>query len=139
MEQKIFRKKSIDKINSPENLNDYIRVTNPGVWLILAAVIALLIGACVWGFFGHIDTTIDASAVFKNNEACCVVSEDNISSVKKGAVVYVGGKEGRVTEIGEYSEEKGGVCVYIEANVKDGGYTAKIVTESIKPASFIFN
>ena len=65
MEQKIFRKKSIDKINSPENLNDYIRVTNPGVWLILAAVIALLIGACVWGFFGHIDTTADASAVLK--------------------------------------------------------------------------
>ncbi len=34
MEDPIFRKKSLDKLSSPEQLNDYIKVTNPGVWII---------------------------------------------------------------------------------------------------------
>ena len=43
MENQIFRKKSMDKISSPEQLNDYVRVSNPGIWMILFAVIILLI------------------------------------------------------------------------------------------------
>ena len=46
MSDQIFRKKSLDRISSPEQLNDYIRVANPGIWMILAAVIILLAGAC---------------------------------------------------------------------------------------------
>ena len=37
MSDQIFRKKSLDRISSPEQLNDYIRVANPGIWMILAA------------------------------------------------------------------------------------------------------
>lgn len=44
MSDQIFRKKSLDRISSPEQLNDYIRVANPGIWMILAAVIILLAG-----------------------------------------------------------------------------------------------
>mgnify|MGYP007122110349 CR=1 FL=1 len=40
----IFRKKSLDRIESPEQLNDYIRVTSPGIWIFLAAAIVLLVG-----------------------------------------------------------------------------------------------
>ena len=49
MSEEIFRKKSLDKVKSPENLDDYIQVSNPGVWLLLVSVIILLAGACVWG------------------------------------------------------------------------------------------
>ncbi len=30
MENQIFRKKSIERVSSPEQLNDYVRVSNPG-------------------------------------------------------------------------------------------------------------
>ena len=53
MGKTIFRQKSMQKITSPEQMNDYIRVSNPSVWMILAAVIVLLAGVCVWGVFGH--------------------------------------------------------------------------------------
>ena len=43
MSNPIFRKKSIEKVTSPEQINDYIRVSNPSVWMILAAVIVLLV------------------------------------------------------------------------------------------------
>jgi hypothetical protein len=45
----IFRKTSLDGISSPERLNDYIRVSNPSVWIVLAAVAVLLAAAAVWG------------------------------------------------------------------------------------------
>ena len=48
----VFRKKSLDNISSPERLNEYIRVSTPGVWLILAAITVLLIGILVWSVFG---------------------------------------------------------------------------------------
>ena len=35
----IFRKKAVDRVNSPEQLNDYIRVTSPSIWMVLAGVI----------------------------------------------------------------------------------------------------
>lgn len=55
MNENIFNKKSIEKMKSPESLNDYIKVSNPGVWMLIAGILLLLIGACVWGIFGSID------------------------------------------------------------------------------------
>ena len=48
----IFRRKSIDRVSSPEQLNDYIRVTTPPVWLVLLAIILLLAGMVAWSVFG---------------------------------------------------------------------------------------
>jgi hypothetical protein len=44
----IFRQTSLEQMSSPEKLNDYIKVSNPAVWLILGAIGALLIAAAVW-------------------------------------------------------------------------------------------
>ncbi len=54
MDGSIFRKKSIDKVSSPEKLDDYIRVTTPGVWLVLGAMIIFLAGALIWGTMGEL-------------------------------------------------------------------------------------
>ena len=51
----LFRKKSIERVSTPEQLNDYIRVTTPSVWAVLAAMTVLLIGMLVWGVFGSVD------------------------------------------------------------------------------------
>lgn len=50
----IFRQKSIDKVSSPEKLDDYIRVTTPSVWITLAAIVVLLVGVIAWGAFGEL-------------------------------------------------------------------------------------
>ena len=47
MDQTIFRKKSLERISSPEALSDYLHVTSPSVWLILTAVILLLAGILI--------------------------------------------------------------------------------------------
>jgi len=53
-ENSIFRKTSLERISSPERLNDYIKVSNPSVWIILAAIAVLLAAAVVWGFTAEI-------------------------------------------------------------------------------------
>ena len=45
MNDKIFRKKSIDRMSSPEQLNDYIKVTNAKCWSTKAA------WNCIMGIF----------------------------------------------------------------------------------------
>lgn len=50
----IFRQKSIKRVSSPEQLNDYIRVTTPSVWIVLAALVALLAGMLAWSVLGRV-------------------------------------------------------------------------------------
>ncbi|HBQ26616.1 MAG TPA: hypothetical protein DD791_09515, partial [Syntrophomonas sp.] len=53
-ENKIFRKVSLDRLSSPEELDQRLTVVSPIGWVALIAV-ALLIGAgLIWGFFGSI-------------------------------------------------------------------------------------
>ena len=139
MGEEIFRQKSLDKVKSPENLDDYIQVSNPGVWLLLISVIVLLAGACVWGVFGHIDSTVETSIHVKNGMIVCYVADEDITSVQKGMAVKLKGFEAVVMEIGQ-KEELGYVCVLQSDQVlPDGFYEGKIVVKSVKPLSFVLN
>ena len=51
----LFRQKNLDRVSSPEQLNDYIRVTKPSVWLVLVALIILLAGMLIWSIFGTVE------------------------------------------------------------------------------------
>lgn len=52
----IFREKSVERVSSPEELNDYIRVTTPSVWIVLIALVILLVGMLSWSIFGRVET-----------------------------------------------------------------------------------
>ena len=139
MNEELFRKKSLDKVKSPENLEDYIRVSNPGIWLLLISIIILLIGACVWGIFGRIDTTVPATVSLENGGAVCYVSDEDISSVQTGLTVRFEDSEAEITNIGD-KEEMGYTCTLSgKYSLADGYYKGNIVIKSYKPLSFILN
>ena len=130
MSDEIFRKKSLNKIKSPEDLNDYVRVANPGIWMVLVAVIVLLIGVCIWGVFGRIETKIPARIVAENGAIVCTV--ENTDKIKAGMTVEANETEGKVV-----NADNGKVTV--EISLPDGVYEGSIITESLKPISFVFN
>lgn len=134
MNEEIFRKKSLDKLKSPENLNDYIRVTNPAVWLLLAAVIVLLIGVVIWGIFGHIETVVQGDIHIKDGEAFCYIANKDISSVKEGDPIRADDVYGQIAEL----MPQNGYAV-VEIELPDGHYDAEIIVESINPLSFVLN
>ena len=157
MENRLFRQKSIEQVSSPEQLNDYIRVSNPSVWMILTAVIVLLTGVCIWGVFGHLDTTVGCVCISDGGRNVVYIKEAQIASVTEGMCVTVGGQEYKIRSIGtepvsvggnfsEYAMHignlKNGEWVYeatLDAVLTDGVYAAEIVVESVKPMSFVIN
>lgn len=52
MNQDLFRKSAIDRVTSPDQLNDTIKVVPTGVWLVLLAVTVVLLG-----MFAFVSTT----------------------------------------------------------------------------------
>lgn len=139
MNEELFRKKSLDKVKSPENLDDYIQVSNPGVWLLLISVIILLAGVCVWGIFGHIDSVTETSIRTENGTVICYIAEKDILSVQKGMTVKFDGFEAVITEIGT-KDDMGYICtLQSDQTIPDGFYEGKIVTKSVKPMTFVLN
>ena len=139
MSEEIFRKKSVDKVKSPENLDDYIRVSNPGVWLLLISIIVLLAGACVWGVFGHIDNMVETDVHADDDVITCYVAAEHIASVKVGMRVTFGEFEADIIRVGQ---EENGVCVcelHSDRHIPHGMYSGRIITESIKPLSLVLN
>lgn len=154
MEDKKFK-----KVNSPEQLNQYIRLSNPGVWILLLAIVVLLVGVCIWGYFGKIDTKIKTVVVSDNNTSYLYIKEEDIAKINNGMQVELNNNENtyeivsieeapeKVTEdMDEYARHLGnfqvGEWVYkcrLNKNVKEGTYSANVVIESIAPMTFITN
>jgi len=53
----VFRQKALDRLRSPDDLNDYIKVTTPSVWIVLVAFLVLTAGLFVWGVCGSVAVT----------------------------------------------------------------------------------
>ena len=62
MENSIFRQKSIDRISSPEKIDEYTRISGISVWIILECIVLFLAAAVFWGFTGRIEDTVTNSA-----------------------------------------------------------------------------
>jgi len=60
---KIFRKVALERMSSPEQLDQLLRVTTPKSWLALMALIALLSVAIAWGYRGEITTKVTGEGV----------------------------------------------------------------------------
>ncbi len=59
----IFRQASLDRLASPEQLDQLVQVTSPRAWVALAAIGALLLAALLWGIFGSIPSKVMGSCI----------------------------------------------------------------------------
>ena len=136
------------RISSPEELHDYMHVTGPGLWIMLAVIIG---GLAVLIFFAStvkLENLMDVSVQVTDDGAggeparlVCSLTGDRKNQVKIGMKVQVAGQEGTVTTLVEDDEE-----VLVRADLdradvelKDGAYDATIVLESTSPVSFLMD
>lgn len=63
MNTRLFRQVSLERLSSPEQLDQVLRVTNPRAWAGLLAIFLLLATAIVWGYTGTIVTTASGQGV----------------------------------------------------------------------------
>ena len=153
---KLFREKSLESVESPESLNDYLRVTSPGIWLVMAVVIMLLVGGIMWGIFGHIRTTAEFAVSVNPEKSICYVTYDVVDKVLNRGVINVEGSDyplktnedlnvtivsdetpPRVLLIGKLNMGDPVVEVPVIIDLPEGYYTGEVVTEDLQPISLL--
>lgn len=157
MEDNIFRKKSLDRVSSPEQLDTYLKVTSPSVWLVLSAIIVLLFGVIVWGYFGTIETKVDSVSMVYDGVATCCIKEEDFLKVKEGMELRIEDSTYTIETISEDSFRAENILsssarqllgiaaddnvfiINVLCDKPNGTYEAKIITENISPLKFVFN
>lgn len=134
-EKSIFRKESMDRIASPEQVDDYIHIASPGVWFMLVAVLLLLAGGIAWGFAGRLETKLSVEGVSSGGSAVVVIEKEQADSLQTGSTAYSSGYKGQVVRTDEEGN-KLSVTVQIPG-MPDGVVEILLVTESVAPISFL--
>lgn len=167
MQSKLFNKSSMERISSPEKLNDYIQVANPSIWLILGAAIVLLVAVLIWGIFGSVSTSYTVKGIASDGQIICYINTDSGIQIRPGMQTAItGDMQGTVT--GEvvsvsstplsYLEASEGIesdyavytlnladwniqtTVSADSELTEGAiYSVSITTESLRPIQLVFN
>lgn len=153
--ESVFRKKSLDRVNSPEDLDHYLKVTNPSFWMFLIAILILLLGVIVWSIFGKMEAYVDTGCVISDGEYACYIDEDNYTRLKDDGTLriddtdytfnvdeleYVSSQdvEAYVLKLGNITSDNV-FMITGKAALTNGYYEGKIITEEISPISFIID
>ena len=103
----IFNKKATEKLHSPDDLDKYVQVTNPSVWVVLISCIALLGGLLAWGVFGAVDTNVKATGAVVTSydddaatpQVYCFLPVDAPLAVDEGDHASMGGDHLTVSSV----------------------------------------
>ena len=159
MDNGLFRKKSIERISSPEQLHDYMRVTSPRLWMLLAAVVLLLAGFIVYASGTTMENVVpvkvkvesyhlsaEESGTGEERDVTMVYSElqgNQMDMVKTGMKVRFGNGMGHVGWVTAFDEDKTVQVIYemdqIDYPLTDGEFDAELIVESTTPISFFWN
>lgn len=129
----VFRKKTLDRISSPDQLTDYLKVTNPGIWAVLAAVILLLAGLLAWSMVGTLETKTEVKVVVSDHTAQIIPLGSE--TLAEGMPLRVNGEEYRIAyaRADEYGRSEGTA----EVGLPNGTYDGTVITEAVHPIRFL--
>lgn len=130
----VFRKKSMDIISSPDQLNDYLKVTSPSVWIILGSVLLMLIALLAWSFFGEIEIVAEGRAVVKDGVAAVVMKKEDRGEMKPGMTVRFDQAEYQIECL--ETDDFGRTTAYFASQQPDGSYNVSVVLDVVHLIEF---
>ena len=126
------------RISSPEQLNDYLKVTSPKIWVLLGAVVLLIVGLLLWSGF----TTFESYATGTGRAVggdLVVTFDDPVkaSKVEPGMEMEVGDVQTEVLTVG--ADQDGNIVASAHANIPDGSYDVRVGYKSTQVISMLLN
>ena len=138
MEQPLFRKESMERVSSPEQLSDYLHVTTPAIWAVLAAVILLLSGLFVWSSVTAVESFATGEAEVRGGVLTLRFDDpEKAAFVEAGMDTRVGELVTPVLSVG--SDEEGNLIAIAKAGLPDGSYEASVGYKSTQIIDILFN
>jgi hypothetical protein len=88
-ESGLFRKSTLERVSSPEQLNEYVKVTNPSLIVILIGIFTILTAGVVWIFSSGIPKTASLTGIAVTDSSnvqkvYCYVSIDTSKRLTQG-------------------------------------------------------
>ena len=109
-------KKAVERLQSPDDLDKYLRMTTSGIWVTVIACIAILLGIGAWAFFGSVADRITLQGVVGIDGIICFVDGDTALRIKEGDFAYVDGVAEKVIYVEEWASE---ASRYAEEGITD--------------------
>ena len=132
----LFRQKTIDKMSSPDELTDYLKVTSPSVWAVLVAVVVLLAGLIAWACVGTLPTKADASVVVQGGAASVRVADSH--DIAEGMQLTIDSKEPQERAIESVTtDEQGKPVGHANVDLPDGAYDGTLVVDETRAIDFL--
>ena len=126
------------RISAPEQLNDYLKVTNPKTWVLLAAVVLLVGGLLLWSSFTTIESYATGTArAFGGELAVTFDDAAKASEVTPGMEMKVGDVRTEVLTVG--TDADGNIIASARANVPDGSYEVRVGYKATQVISMLLN
>ena len=138
MEQSIFRKKSLAHISSPEQMDEYLRVTDPAVWMLLLAAAILIVGLLVWGVFASFDSFTTGKGKVEYGKMTIQFDDPDLAKkIRPGMKVTTGETETTISSVGK--AEDGSIFAVADTGLSDGMYPVRISYKRTQVISLLIN
>ena len=151
----VFRKKALERAARPDQLDDYISVSNPSVWIILGAIVAFLVGVCVWCVLGHIEDVQPAVLRVNDGETLLYMDRAVADDLGCGDKVEVADVEGRVVAVQDETVSASSLdatearaldlksatlaVAKVAIDLPDGSYEGKVTVDELDPIDLLLS
>jgi hypothetical protein len=95
----LFRKESLEQIKSPEQFDQYIKVSNQSIWLVIGAILLLIIGGGIWIMSAQIPVSVNLIGISTGNDVLCFITNEEMKILTVGQNVTVTSDLGETTGI----------------------------------------
>jgi HlyD family secretion protein len=92
----IFRQVALERLSTPEQLDQAIRITNPTGWLLLWTVIALVVAAVIWSVIASVPINVPGHGILIQPGGVL-----NVVASSEGRVVMLLGQPGDAVDEGQ--------------------------------------
>lgn len=111
----VFRKAALERLSTPEQLDQLIRVTRPRSWILLTGLLTLVAAFLLWGIFGTLTLRVEGHGVIVEDpeglQAVVYIAARDRKRVEPGMEVLIapatlrpevaGYMKGRVAEVAD--------------------------------------
>ena len=86
------KNEAASSVRSLDELDRVLKITTPGIWMVLLACFALLAGILAWGLFGTVSEGVSASGIVEDGKLICILGPDEVKLIAEGDTAVIDGQ-----------------------------------------------